>query len=611
MIYRITLDDTEFQDVHLDNLELKMERVDFRGFFTTFSQEIEFTGDAYDYIISLASENPCASIIVEIDVSCDGQNFDRIAEGILSCKQLIIDQIRCVVRAGVDDNDIDAIFDKYKSKEISLALTSSLKNSYALTSPKRPIRSFFDETGTPLPQTNGVDYAYGYRVSDVFDYLAKYITDGQMSLRSDFLTAAGDETTQNTFTFNQTPAVGETVTLTVEDEQNNTFIFSVTSDGNTTNFFTRFTWIVINVISSKFPTSVVRQVWATAGASRIVTFEANAFTPSMNITTSGATVITHTVNTTYAANARNLYISDGYRLTNRDSDPSVDRFLMSFDKLMEIMNHFYDLAYTIEKDGSDYYLRIEPMEYFLTTSTTLNTAAGEKMELKMIEDRISAAISVGRNLNDVFRGHAFYFTNLSCGGAIDAQTGEDIRIDTDEIIDQITGIADHESDIFLIKCKGLGGSYDEPYRYGYETSNGFLTTQVFYEYNYELNYEFRTLLNKLFFLPDSVDLSQNAADEFDVPSTYTAGFDVAGVQLPTVQTPKSGLNTHIGYPKHFLNTIDTVIELSISDYLSLDANSLISFQHRGVTRQGYIIDLSYQVGKGTADITLLETNLVL
>lgn len=600
MEFKVLLDGVERKGVITEDIEITYERnLKERGFFTKFSQDVEIVGDAYTYLIRLAELNPCTEVEIIVQGKCEGgMIWENLIEGVILLKDIKIDEYRCIITANIEPNGVTDIFLKFKDFEIDLnSSQDSLNGVVALTSPRRELHNFFELDGTLIGVTAG-DYSKGFPIFDSLDYILKYITDGRLTLASDFLSTGVSEG-ELQIDFASTPILNEVVEIHFSDFLGNTLIAKVTSDGVTANFadyMRRAISFCQNLTNNDSPSVGVLRADATTGGGGSITF--NVFSGEnkieiIDITTTGATVITSTIVTDYVRNANNLYITNGKYLTNVTAEP----FIMTFDDLFGIIATAYDLTYAIENVAGNYFLRIEPIEYFFVNAVTLTLDEVPHVESEFLPDRIQSSVSVGRAASDGYSvSQAWPFQTLNCGGTIEFLFDSDLRYLGLEITDHLdgTGLVDYTDDLFLIKGKGLGGAFDEPEKYKFSQwfflPPGFLDQ---YYYNLGLN-NVNRLQDVVFFSPDKIDTSA---------VTKTSAYNVAGV-LSQSSTPKVGY--YIGDHLQFIKKKAFEYPIGFTDFEAMNARSIIRFNSNGgFYENGYILSLKYTAKTANAEIEVL------
>lgn len=594
MYFKLFLDEEEYTGMITDELEKEFERsLKERGFLTKYSRDVEFVFDAYDYLVGLLQTSPCASVDVLIQARGHaGALWSDFLEGVILVRDMTIDEQRCKVRVTIKDTSVFGIFFEMKDFEVSLEETESLNGTVSLTPPLTEIHNFFSTAGVLIIATTS-DYAQGYPILDTLDFICQYITDGRLTVASDFMANLNGHWLQHRLSFVTTPVVGETVVVTVEDFRGNTGIATVVSDGNTTNFANEMRAAIILASNRDGTSGVNRIITAFPGGGVIhLNMYCNENIPTFTVTTTGATTINQSVQESYTRNFSDYYISDGYRLTDRNGAPGIDPFQISFDTIWEILNKSRDMSYSIEKVGSDYELRIEPIEYFFDNDTTLTITGARDVETKPIEERYRSSIMLGKEAHYT----SSRFETLNCGGGLNLILGKSIRYLTSEIIDQINGAVDYEGDLFIIKCYGdTGPGYDSPVQFVSQSIADPATPgTVTDSYLYNIGMDRANILQDFtFFAPDRIRTNAN-----QYVMTYNAG------PQPLIITAKS--DPYIGTALQFIQRCSFEHPIKFSDFQALNSRSVISFNTKGgAYRDGHIESLKYNVSTQMAKIKLL------
>lgn len=583
IFYRVYLDGTLMpKSIDLSQFANQIER----GLLTKtsvrkFSGDVRFVEDGAAYIQSLLDVSPCGEVDVLIEGRCEGTaEWRTVATGVVILKDVVIED-NCSISATIDPNNFLDVFTRFSGKKVDMDATRTINGVVVLPSIRKPLRNFFDSDGTLLTNTNGVDYAYGYDIGQSFQHIIKYITDGNLDFVSDFFSTAEVQKSYN-IEFATTPVSGEVITFIYTDEFNNTHTLNVTSNGNAVTFIGR-----------------VRAAFYTAGGNYdfpyvdgntslgLVEFTVAAYASRpelVSVTSSGATVITVTENSDYVDGHKAEYITDGNHLSNK-----IDKtFYMSFDALFNIMNTAYDLGIAFEYTAGQWYLRIEPKEYFFNNSVTLDLGSISGATIKYDTDRIFQTLALYNQY--------FPFKNFdSCIGALLRQQDDKVHYFLPDIVAQIDGTDDFEDDIFFIKGKNLGGAYDEPVKYeGTTVANlaGLVfTTEYFYNWAW-VNAEV-LLKYHVFFLPDAVYVGS---------SFFTYNINLAGGESSS-STAKP--YPYLGNEQQFIKMIEFTKDIGFNDYIDFNEYSIVQFSYKGISYEGYVLNLDRALETGTTEINLL------
>lgn len=184
-MYRYFLDGTEFFDAvgGIESVQRKISRV-WNGTGSdnilrkSLSGTLTFTGAAFNYICSKFQSGYCERIDIEIR-STDGSVF---YEGSFFGYMATINVTKRTVECEIKDNSWSSVFRNRTNQEVWIRSERTIgcepiaRCGFALV-------EFYDViTGTPL-----AGYRLGFDVLDVLDYLAKYLTDNQVGVVSNYL----------------------------------------------------------------------------------------------------------------------------------------------------------------------------------------------------------------------------------------------------------------------------------------------------------------------------------------------------------------------------------------------------------------------------------------
>lgn len=558
LYFRIYFDTVE-QDIStvrgLDEMEVNFERgKTSKGFFVKYVQKLRFYKTTYDYIWEQFLETGgCGSIDVVIEYRCnENGEFETLIEGAILLSNVEFDEKLCEALADIEDNSVNQLFMDYADRNIDLEAGSTM-NGNSLASIRTELQNFFTTSGSAITQTLP---AYGFTFYNAFDHILNYITDGRLRLASDFFsTLAQNKIVRVLMAGN--PANGTSVTFYFTRFLTDSPVTAVVnSNGTATTFADR---VVYALAALGYNTT-----YNIAGSNFSFDIEMNAVDDILDgITTSSASTFAVSDIQDYVQGGEAVYITNGHFL--RYDVNAEKHFEISFNKLFEIADNLYDLSFAIEKTGSQYYLRIEPMEYFFDNAVTLTLNKVPGIKIKPDKDRTKSSVRIGGD------GVGYYFENLSCGGQIDKKI--DAITSQNTINGQVFGSNDEGDSLFVIEGKGLS-PIDEPKDYvRLEQGAMPVTTEVHIMNNVVMGGT-ALLAHHLFFLPDSVMVQS----------------------IP------------VGTPKQFLYNADFEFPLRFSEFQSLTGFSQIAFnKYTGADteRLGYIDDLKYHVRRSMATFNLI------
>ena len=179
--FKIFLDNIliESQPLGLKDFEVEIIRED--GFSSSdqilrdkTNTELSFIGDGYEYLASVKRNNFCGLVIVRIEFSDDGVNYDVLYNGIIQIIRVEFDINRCIAKSNIRDASFTGLIKDYTKTELAFYI-SRTKNCLSLSDISKYI-SF-----------NGKD-VFAFDLLDVFNYFISYITDNKIPVVSDTLT---------------------------------------------------------------------------------------------------------------------------------------------------------------------------------------------------------------------------------------------------------------------------------------------------------------------------------------------------------------------------------------------------------------------------------------
>lgn len=158
---------------------------DTDGIYVYQDQDVEFTGDGYDYIKSIADQNGyCAQIDCEVTITRNGDT-KRLLSGHIFISDCTFNEKAVTVTAKVKDASFYSMIEYNKGVEAVVSAGKSMNGIDITPAPK-----FF--LGVYDTENNLNKTAYSVRVYDAFRYLVDFMSDGNMSFASDSLDYLGE-----------------------------------------------------------------------------------------------------------------------------------------------------------------------------------------------------------------------------------------------------------------------------------------------------------------------------------------------------------------------------------------------------------------------------------
>lgn len=178
------LDDLLFDDpIDWRELETTIKR-DFvyNSVLANQDLDINFTGDAYDYLYTkLNTEGFCSKVKFVVQSSTDGITYSTLLRGNLFLSDCVFNERTCNVSCNIEDNSFFAMINNNKSLKTVINAGQS-KNGVAITVAPVYVVDFLNIYTLGLSRTVNC-----YRVYDAFEYLIKFMSDGKLQFKSDYL----------------------------------------------------------------------------------------------------------------------------------------------------------------------------------------------------------------------------------------------------------------------------------------------------------------------------------------------------------------------------------------------------------------------------------------
>ncbi|RZK24999.1 MAG: hypothetical protein EOO43_06635 [Flavobacterium sp.] len=580
-MYKVLLDSVEYKDVKVEDFVARLGRdIREKGFSKTYDQKLTFFGDAYLHIRDLVENSGwCGSVEIEVYKLCNYTEYVLLATGYIMLSNVVFEEAEAkMVTIDIEDNTINGVFLAGKGKTYNMD-RSKTPNGTTVTSIIRPMRDFFDTGGNYLSETTGVNYAYGYNIFSAFDYLLRQMSDNELRLASDFLSTVRQDAVWDFTFYNLTH--GEVVSISFDNEYGDTINVLATYDSTYPQGLPQ---VISGLISGKLGYYVSYSILGTEIGFNV---KSNGKKGTLNYVTadSGADV-DFAQTQEYTEGGADIFITSGDRLSNK----LLEGFGLSFDELFEIFSNLFDLSYDIEFVDGQYYVRIEPVEYFLQNEIALELGVVTVEQRSPIKERLANSLLLGRRYQ-FETAPDFRFKNLTCGSTLDKRIPDNVHILGSDIVAQINGTADFGDDLFIIEGIG-GGSYDVPKRYD---TGDYLQDNIS-EYNVLIDNVESLLRYHIFFLPDSIDRQAK---------TLTFEFDIDGVpENFSSDKPQDQL----GNPKQFLSIYNFTEPLTLSEYQQINGRTLIKFYpHTNPTelKYGYVQDVEFPAEDGITAFKLI------
>jgi hypothetical protein len=368
-----------------------------------------------DQIVALGY---CFSVKVLIEYRCNiNSPYETAFIGYINIKNAEIDQEKKVVIANIEPDDVYAAFLSMSDTEYNLYTTSMLfPNGNSITLPTTQKFYHFIEDGSfyvGLDSTKKANYFHVFDVLNylVLNYLVQANTQGRLSVVSDFFTTEFTQINKWDVTLAGTTLAAGTINVTYKDQfgqfKTVSQAFSV-SESNTLDLLAKQlieeTSSIVDIanINTK---GLVRNYFthlswpAYSRSARKISLESWLPYQITSVTITAGTVgstITATETQAYQNGAGNLWITNQEQEAFFLSVPNIgDNRPISFDKLFKELDALYYLGMKLERNGDDFVLRIEPMDYFFSQNNLMRLEGVMNVQTKFNSGGNYNAISVG------------------------------------------------------------------------------------------------------------------------------------------------------------------------------------------------------------------------
>ena len=550
MILQFTFDATVVSDpINWKDVRIFYKRDSVvKSLLVTYTSQIEFSGDGYAYLNALGI---CDVVEVLIEYKCGPyDSFATLFSGVIIKKDIVFDHGKCRAKVVMEQNSGNYLFFKHKSEPVNmcnldwgvyynlaqigpftvngdLGLNTINPDCYRLGTDNGTADLVESITGTSLSTVAGTGVeSFGLLIDYVLQKMVYALSDGVLNFRSDFFTTQYQPTIF-TIEFNGTmPTAGEIVEWVFIDEFGDTTTIQLEY-----NNFAQFTTALQNgvffltdrinrpVLLRSDPAKV--QNYSQAPPVYCI-FELVFYTDVDLVSFDPQSAVATTVKTQeWQMGGQDLYFLNGKMLDKEQLDSgiilesleygflSADILKISFDELFSYLNKFLNLSFTIEFDAGQWYLRMEPTEYFYTATPllTINDVSG--IVKSVDKSKIGGSVFTGTQPLDIYYDYSnpaiaenleidgtwIVKPTIECEGVISLSSNKDKWCDFGErIAIHATQQDDRSDDLFLILGNGVhvAGSHFEAIAFYYNLKPDVSAVTVisdFYCYNVPLGRE--------------------------------------------------------------------------------------------------------------------------
>lgn len=173
--------------------------IEANSFLFSYPLALEFSGAAYDYLVSQSDTDNCNYVEIKIEQNICGQ-FKVVFLGNIFLSDITINRTRCIVKAPVQDNGFISFLNNNKNIKVQIyelpygsvphtpqfgfgATKNDVSFGSTLNIDPRHVDLFNVATGS----YNGYYATFGYTLYDCFKFLIGYLSDLKMDFESNFL----------------------------------------------------------------------------------------------------------------------------------------------------------------------------------------------------------------------------------------------------------------------------------------------------------------------------------------------------------------------------------------------------------------------------------------
>ena len=429
MLFRIFIDNTLVQNPeNWQTLKIEYQRdEDLKGLFVKYANDLKLAGTGYNLINNAINYNGvCTLLDVRVESRCNEyDNWSIIFTGVIRCKDVRFEQIgqECFVLVDLEQSNPSATLSESADVQVSLFSENSVNNDVPIDfDPHELYERFAPLTGTAIPENTSPWFRgnpIGYECKTVVDQLLSYLTDGQLRLRSDIFDLAPNDDYWNITLTNDLLVNGDIVTCGITDFWGNQVTASFIATGSRTNDLVRWANAIIyaSQLMGSCPdvSNVQRQgdnrFFKPYGVAEAIPTGSSAlllraYSEIQSVTTSvngtGTITLTVTHDIVYQRGLKGLHIVKGNQWWQMVSAKNTEMFF-SFENLMKLLSSAFNLQYDFEYDVDEdqWYLRLEPMEYFFSSASSVyNFVNVPDLEKKFDEKRIRTGLKLGANYTE-------------------------------------------------------------------------------------------------------------------------------------------------------------------------------------------------------------------
>lgn len=358
------------EDLNWQDTKLGLKRfTDFNALFFEYMTSLEFTGAAYDYILTQEQNSgDCDKIELRVDYACNDVNplYETLFEGIIHLSEVDIDEYNCKASCEAEDNTLSALLVALKDKKVNLLSTLSRGGTTIALCPIT--------TASMVNPLNNAQFSTRnmYKVIDVIRFLMRYISDNTMSVISDFFDNTIQTFEERTITFTNPSQLTTTpptnIVLRITTPFNQLLETQAAKGGTAAITLNRLLFALKPTLVSPITNNYYLNEWqapnyvASNGTNQLIIRYNAPFSVGV---VSGASASTALVQAAVPG-GKNLCIGTGAMLrgipVGNGSLPD-----MSFDDVWQELNKLYNLGFSLKSINGIPTMRIEQIDFFFAS----------------------------------------------------------------------------------------------------------------------------------------------------------------------------------------------------------------------------------------------------
>lgn len=149
---------------------------------------VTFYDDAYHYLLSKRTTDPCSSVQVRIEQDCSGRGvFQPFSSGLIHIAQIEFNRTKHAAVCTIEDDNLNSRINTNKSIEFVPSVGKS-KNGADIT----PVPTWSVAMFNPCTGAYSGDDAKAFRIYDLFRYAIEFMSDGLVGFRSTVFDIGGE-----------------------------------------------------------------------------------------------------------------------------------------------------------------------------------------------------------------------------------------------------------------------------------------------------------------------------------------------------------------------------------------------------------------------------------